>query len=58
MIVMEGMLNEKEVGDKDYKVCIQLMEAEVEFQSEEHEITVADNEHKLKGTCGACGYGG
>ena len=56
--MMEGMLNEKEVGDKDYKVCIQLMEAEVEFQSEEHEITVADNEHKLKGTCGACGYGG
>ena len=33
-MVMKGMLNKKEVEDKDCKVRIQLMEAEVEFQSE------------------------
>jgi len=49
MMVMEGMLDKKEVEDKDCKVCIQLMEAEVEFQNEGREIMVADNTHKLKG---------
>ena len=32
--MMEGMLDEKEVDDKDCKVHIQLMEAKAEFQSE------------------------
>jgi len=53
MMVTEGILNEKEAEDKDGSVRIQLMEAEVELQSEERDIMEANNEHKLKGAYGA-----
>jgi len=49
MMVIEEMLDKKEVEDKDYKVCIQLMKVEVEFQNKGWEIMVANNMHKLKG---------
>jgi len=42
---MEGMLDGREVKDKGSKVHIQSMDTEVEFQSEERDIIVADNEH-------------
>jgi len=58
MILMTGMLNEREVEDKECKVRIQLMEADIEFQSERHEALVANNEHKLKGVGGARGCEG
>jgi len=45
MMVMEVILDEREVKNKGSKVRIQSMETEVEFQSEEREIIVADNEH-------------
>ena len=47
-MVIEEMLDKKEVEDKDCKVYIQLIEAEVEFQNEKWQIMVADNMHKLK----------
>jgi len=49
MMVIEEMLDKKEMEDKDYKMCIQLMEVEVEFQNEGWEIMVANNMYKLKG---------
>ena len=50
-MVMEGVFDEVVEEDKDYKVPIQLMEAEVEFQNEVHRMMGAgtDNPHKLKG---------
>jgi len=49
MMVTKEMLGEKEVEDKDCRVRIQLMQAEVEFRSEKRAMMVGDNTHTLKG---------
>jgi len=54
MTSMEGVLDEGEGEDKDHNAPIQLMEAEIEFQSERHAMmgAGADNLHKLEGKLG------
>jgi len=47
MMMMEGILDEREVEDQDHKVRIQL---KVEFQSK---IMGTDNEYELKGASSA-----